>query len=273
MTDFLTVTGLISHLDDAVSTRMLQAKNAGDALLMQAGVQLQQLLDSARFDFDKSSSQAISHTDEAVKRRLEQIQALVNDFVKSVDISAAHILAQSQTIANSLPLVNKRPQLISSSTVVELSSHPVYWPSAITFTGNWLENGKLILTDKRGKQQTVLPSSSSTTRLRFSLYLTDFFDLSSAATTKLQAVDAILSIPFPSSLLGLLYNNNSATFRTQIVGVYTGSVGSIELVYTIHGKKRVEQPFESQNFHVASTRECGNNDQIDKHDQYHAPAG
>ena len=272
-----TVSVALSQLNDAVSTRLTQAQNAGDALLMHSGAQLRLLIDAAQTAFQDSSGQAIDHSSAQVQARLAQIQQLVDHFKSAADDSATQIAQQAQSIVNSLPLSNKRPQLTASSTVVELSPQPSYWPQAVTFQGNWLDQGRLIVCTLQGDERSLTPTSSSTGRLRFQLSPSDLaqlFDVTATRSGQVQSAEARLVVKYSSGgLSSWIYAAPSVEWRVQLVGVHSDGVGRIEVLRTMRHQRRVEQPFRSPNYHVASTREAANNDQIDKHHQYTAPAG
>lgn len=255
---------------DQLQQAINAAKNAGLGLEIEAGRQANIAIANAQNALDESLQKFIRDLDISVRNWLEQVQSLVNDVVNQVQQTVEQITTRTQQIINSLPFRTHEPQL---TAIFPRFVAPARQPYSVElhFEGNFeyashagFEPTLMVA----GKQYAT--SGNDTQNLRFLVPVTELFPVSANVMTDLldgsqySFTQVTLTVPWEDNgFLGTgLFSTRHEDHYQVLIGGLPASPGKLTLIYNSSHKEPYTRPFEQAGFHQASTREAGNNDDI-----------
>lgn len=246
---------LLNQLFDRVDQTIDAAKNAGLQLEMEAGAQVRLTIENARIAYADSLNLTMDRVDQTARNTFDQISTLVGNVESKSSALLKQATATAQQIANTLPLHNNRPQVTTLVPKYIVNQTPIHFK----FMGNFQHASEPnYQPNLKFGTRTFQASRITTQSLEFTANPSEVFEGVNLQTiTKIAYSQGILSTPWPATLMG----TNEAKF-TVLIGALPSSPGTITLEYTTQRTERQTQVYTSQNMHLASTREAGNNDQI-----------
>jgi hypothetical protein len=218
-----TVGSLLEPLRAKVNAILVEAGTQGQALLVTAAGQVDLAVSNAESAFADELNTAIDKVDDATRRSVEQLQALVG----SLSDTSAQVLKStidgSQQLLNSLPLTNKNPQVRDyTPKVVSTRSADVQ----IRVMGNFyyaMESGKAV--QLKAGSATYAPTESTTTQVGFTVpagVLT-----AASGPDKVARVSVELTAPYEK---GVVFKTlQPGTFRLLLTTLPTKPVTSLLL--------------------------------------------
>lgn len=249
---------LLNQLFDRIDQTIEAAKNAGLQLEMEAGAQVRLTIENARIAYADSLNLTMDLVDQTARNTFDQLSTLVGNVESKSNALLKQAAASAQQIANTLPLHNDRPQVTTllPKYVVRMDDTPIQFK----FMGNFEHAARPTYhPDLKFGTHTFQASRITTQLLEFTAKPAEVFEgINLQAITNVAYAQGILTIPWPATLM----RTHEAKF-TVLVGALPSSPGTITLDYTTQRTERRTQSYTSPNMHLASTREAGNNDQID----------
>lgn len=268
--DPITVAAFLKILGDEIEQAIEAARNAGLALEIQAGREVNLAIQNATNALSDVLTKFVTDLDNTIQDALNQLQTLVESVVNQVATDLGVIIQQVQQIINTLPFHDHQPQLTSTLPNFVVPASPAAgYPAKLQFNGNFefaaqkeftptldiLRNGTVI--------NTYAPSTSETQNISFLVQVLDMFPVGSVDPTKFNYVICRLSVPWEKTILWPIKKRVIDVYSV-IIGALPGSPGKITHTYT----KSVplppsQKPFQAGPFYQDSGSDGGNNDKID----------
>jgi hypothetical protein len=257
----VTVGVLLNKMVDQLQQAIDNARNAGLSIAIEAGREANIAIANAQNAYRDSLNLTIDKVDPKIKSTLDQLQSLINDITTNANLTLDDTTKRTQQIVNSLPFRPHEPQLTKILPSFIVPSRESY-PALIHFQGNFeyaAREGFAPILKSGDKQYAV--SQGSTQELAFIIPISDLFVLKpDTGSNKFDFTTAELIVPWEtSSFLGL--SNQRHENRYQIfIGALPPSPGKLVLVRTTRRSQIETKGFTSGGYHLASTREAGNDD-------------
>jgi hypothetical protein len=232
----LTVGLFLKQLFDQLEQAIESAKNAGLALEIQAGREINLAIQNASNALRDVLDQEIKTLDETLQGKLNELNTLVQSAVAQVSGDLALVTDKVQEIITSLPFRDHEPQLRSALPNFVVPSRNLY-PALIKFEGNFefasqadfaptlevLRDGAVV--------QSYSPSVSETLRLHFLAPIVDLFPPGSVDPKRFNYVIARLTVPWEE---GLIFKDRHVSTYQIVIGALPSSPGQIKLQYNVY---------------------------------------
>jgi len=255
----------LDKLGDEVNQAVLNAGNVGQATEIEAGREASIAIAEAKNAYADSLDKTVKTLDPEVRQSIDQIKSLADGVANNTITSVADAESRLQQITNSLPFANNEPQVTSVTPRFVVPARNSY-PVRISFKGNFINAAQNGLTPSLTINHKTYTGAVTTQEVVFLVPVSEIFPVNPGAdTSKFRATTVSLDVPWlKSEWLGLWHEKKDDKFSV-FVGALPPSPGSLILSHTVTGSNHVVRTFTSQNFHICSTGECGNNDDIDHH--------
>ena len=251
---------VLNHMMDQLSTAILTARNAGETLEMEGGRNVNLAVANAQNAYADSLNLTMDKVDKQTKSTIDQLQSMVNQISAGSISGADDITGRAQQIVNSLPFRPHEPQITTISPSYVVPSRTDY-PVAVRFSGNFEYAAKAEYTPSfEINSHKYTASQNSTQLLEFLVPVSVLFPASDPA--KFAIATGTLTVPWASSSWGITHKHSDS--YSLVLGALPASPGHIKLTHTVPGTRRVTKRYVSQNYHLGSESQDGNNDEIDK---------
>lgn len=261
--DGLLLTAAFDKLTDQLNQAISDARNAGNSVAIEAGRQANIAIENAKNTYLESLNKTVDTLDPKIKGIIDQLQTVVNEVSSAVPATVNDAAKQAQQIVNSLPFREHEPQLtkVLPSFVVPAKKS---YPARVEFNGNFEFAAKSGFTPTLMCQnKSFSPSENTTQKLVFLVNVDDLFTNAAASSPdKYNYTTAKLQVPWQTTSWFFFHTDHHDQYNL-IVGALPKSPGSLKLTHTVAGTKTETKGVTSPNFHIASTKEAGNNDQKD----------
>ena len=212
------VDGVVAHVDNAVE---------GNVIVAAANVRY--TLDNATSAWSSELSKQQSQLDASINASLGKLNAMVADLTSGQKQAIAEAGAQALTVANTLPLANRSPQVSAYSPHLDAADEQ---PVQVTIDGNFPDAMK---PDQRPflniGQQTITPNRVTTKSLGFEV---PAGALPPFGATTLQPVSLDLTVPYKE---GLIFKDlKPGTFRLLLSQVPMSPVKSLTVIDSVHSQ-------------------------------------
>lgn len=260
-----TVGFFLNHLMDQVQQAIVDARNAGLNLEIEAGREVGLAVENAKNAFSQSLNESMDRIDSTMRKAMDQLSSMAQEVQERNEVALRTTTARVQQFINTLPFANLQPQVtdVTPRYIVPVPEDKKYNVS-IKFFGNFMfaaheaHQPELLVNG-----QNFVPSANTTQELDFSVPSTVLFPPGSTDPSKVSLVSAQLNIPWQrSEFWGMRHITEVDQYRIQM-GALPSSPGQITFQYTTPRVVREQQKFIQGGFHLASTREAGNDDQKD----------
>jgi len=259
----LLVGAALDKLMDQVNTAIISARNAGNSVAIEAGREVAIAISNAKNAYLDSLNKTFDdHINPTIRGTIDQLQTAANDLTAGTNTTLQDATAKAQQVVNSLPFRQHEPQLTKFAPRFVVPSKTPY-PVAVRVSGNFEYAAQQKFTPSlnvAGKE--FQPVSSTTQELIFSIPASTLFPADPQSPT-FQFVTATLNVPWEStSFLGLIKHSEKDSYRLYL-GALPSVIGRIKFtVTTKHTDPGVPHVFTSSSYRQCSTRDCGNNDDL-----------
>lgn len=253
----------LNNLLDNLNQILMNARNAGLMLEIEAGREINIAIQNAQNVFSKNLEDAISKLDDSGKLLVGKLTSLVNDLNAGIQSTMADVIARAQQISNSLPFRDHEPQLLRALprfVVPSISNYEV----PVVFQGNFEFAARqdflpyLLINGKK-----YPPKDIGTQEITFRVSVDELFPAKAILEKHLcNFTQATLIVPWETSFLGLFPKRHQNQYQV-IIGALPQSPGQITVIHKTINKKPYSKRFSAGGYHQASTRESGNKDDID----------
>lgn len=264
---------ILNRLTSDVEGLITHAASEANVVAMTAGAELRKTIEDARIAYADSLNLTIDRVDVLAQRTINDLATLVDGIQQKNEQQLKAILRKVQTIANTIPFHNDRPQLTSIHPHFVVITQPNRL-IRFNFDGNFEHASTNPLHNTLTfNNHTVTPIANNTNRLTFAIAASDVFDMnvvSRAGSYSLSTGELKLSWPGPlavpslSSIVGGIFRrilrspataqNKVETFRIT-VGALPPSPGILRLQYSTQKKIKEEQVFISESKHIDSCKQ------------------
>jgi hypothetical protein len=232
---------VLDQLEGQVEQAAGSVAAEASGVVTQTAAQLDELIDKARISFESALGTAVDKIDQTTHDRLDQIQAMVDEFTSNAAEKAAGLLMQAQTLALTLPLANGQPKVTTWTPHFVTGRKTVLVSIAGIFTEAQLAGRTPQLTV--GNSAAVLqPAADPTLQLVFAVPGTAF---GAPAPDAVLPVTATLTVPYRSPVL---HRDQTGTFKL-LFGLLPPTAGTVRLTHIVHTTTVDRLPERSPNYH------------------------
>jgi len=261
----LTLGAFLTKLADQIDQIVTDARSTGDAVAMEGGREAALAITNARNAYSDSLNETVGKLDPEIKNTTDKLQTLVNDLstgaIKTVDLATSRALV----IVSTLPFRNNEPQVRSTTPRFVVPSESV--DIRIKFEGNFLDSARdgfkpsLLIEGKVYDAE----AQNDTQHIEFQIPAGTLFHVKSADNAgRLQYAHITLTVPWSKSTAYGLWHSKEEDHFDLILGSLPISPGKIVLMHTTKADVTLApKDFQSGPFHLASTKEAGNQDHRD----------
>jgi hypothetical protein len=259
----ISVGAVIARLGDQLASLIDQARNAGNALQMEAGREVYLALQNAKNAYSESLNETFDRADKSVKSTISQLHSAADDVSRNAFGSLDQLTRRMQTTVNSLPFRQHQPQVagVRPRFLTPTSSGT---PLQVTYEGNFEFASRTGFTPALSVSGHVVPVVNNTTQeLGFQIPRSLLGIPGSIAADAVHYIPVELSVPWQESkLFGIRRSRRTDTYRL-LVGVLPASPGQISVTHYTTRDVVERRRFSSNEFVQCSLAECGNNDHLD----------
>ena len=264
--DGLALGAFLNKALDQIDQAIHDAQNAGNAVAIGVGREAALAIQNAQNAYADSLNKTAAQLDKAALTTAGQIKSFTNDITSHADLTVNNATDRVQQITDTLPFANKEPQVRSVSPPYIVPKDAASSNDLeINFLGNFpgsSADGYAPYLKSGGK---TFQAHNTTDKLTFLIPQGVLFSQTAPQANRLQFANVSLILPWQADKFFGLFHTRREDHFDVLVGSLPASPGTITVIHTVTGTIPAIQDFCSGNYHQASTKEAGNNDDKDHH--------
>ena len=252
----------LDKMMDQVQQAIVDARNAGLVLETEAGREVALAIENAKNAYSQILDETVDKIDKAAKNTIDQLSTMVQEVQERNEVAIKTIAQKAQTLVNTLPFANLQPQ-VTDITPRYIVPSPKDYNARITFIGNFMFASLPDLQPKlKVNEHQFAPSANTTQELEFLIPVSVLFPTTAITNTSNYSFAAAeLTIPWDrSEWFGLRKVEEISSYKV-LIGALPASPGRITFAFNTQRVVTEHQHFNQGGFHLASTREAGNDDE------------
>lgn len=255
----VTVAVFLNRLSDLIQQAIEAARNAGLALEIEAGREINIAIENAKNAYLEILDKTLKEVDKKVQGTLNQLQGIVDELLGHAIDSLDQLTKRTQQIVNSLPFRKRQPQLTHVLPRFVVPGRQTY-DVLLQFEGNFefaaQEEFRPSL-DVSGR--TFNPSGNDTQKLTFAVPVDDLMGSPARSEpTKFSYSKANLTVPWKQS--GLLGGKRRRDSYLSLIGLLPVRPGTITIEYKESKTQPQVRRFGTPEYYQTSGGDGGNDD-------------
>jgi hypothetical protein len=229
--------GLFDRLDQLIT----EARYAGNAAIIQAGIEARMVLQAAKQAYLELLDETIEELEQAIQDIIDELEKMIAKIEQKTFEDVQEVMHQAQQIANGLPFADTRPQVRSHTPRFIVSPNGDF-NVEVDFVGNFMqqadrENPPVLYLGPREEHRYTV-SENTTSTLKFLVPVSDLMQAQQPGGRGYSYAPLKLEVRWKESRVIPGFGSVDTSIFNTLIGALPASAGTITLSHPVDPPQR-----------------------------------